>query len=128
MKRLSRDQEKQKDEHVAALEIAAAAVSKAIEEANAVIENQVTSAIGAYNDALANASTFRDEIVGDMELYADDRSEKWHESEAGETYQSWKGEWEGIDFSELDVPDTIDDPSPSHRDDLDALPNEAGGL
>jgi hypothetical protein len=128
MKRLSRDQEKQKDEHVAALEIAAAAVSKAIEEANAVIKNQVTSAIGAYNDALANASLFRNKIVFNMEMYAGDRSEKWHESEAGETYQGWKGEWEGIDFSELDMPDTIDDPSPSHGDDLDALPNEPGAL
>jgi hypothetical protein len=26
------------------------------------------------------------------------------------------------------MPDTIDDPSPSHGDDLDALPNEPGAL
>src|SRR5215469_7379384 len=83
-------------------------VESAVEDAN----TEVTK----YNDALGAAAAFRDEIVGEMDDYMSERSDKWQEGEAGEAYSAWKDEWEGLDLDEIADIDIPDQPEPAHGD------------
>lgn len=51
------------------------------------------------------AREFRDEVVQEMDDYAADRAEKWADSESGQAFESWKGDWEMLDCED---PDPID--------------------
>lgn len=46
-------------------------------------------------------------LVGDMEEYYEDRSEKWQESETGEQYQEWVEAWSNISSELPDVPEEV---------------------
>src|SRR5262249_45903010 len=113
-----------RDEAVKALNEAAEALRNTIAEINAAIEEKVNPAIEAYNEALMAATEFRDEIVSDMETYADERSDKWREGDAGSNYESWKGEWEGIDLGELNAIEEIEEPDLSHAESIEQLPEQ----
>jgi hypothetical protein len=124
MKRLSKAQEAAKAALIEALGKAVTDVNAAVEKVNSEIEATLNPAIEAYNSILADVETFRDEIVGEMETYYDERSDKWREGDAGSNYESWKGDWEGLDISELDAVEVIEEPGMSHGDELEALPTE----
>lgn len=124
MKRLSKQQQQTRSQLIEALRKAQSKLAKAVDDANAIIDNEIAGAVDAYNEALGELSSFRDEIVGEMETYADERSDKWRESEAGSSYEEWKNEWEGLDMDELDQFEPLESPEPSHADDAEALPEE----
>ena len=95
-----------------------------VEAAKANTDQAITllnQSIETYNEALADAALFRDEVVGDMDDYMGERSEKWEESDSGQAYTSWKDEWEGLDLEPIDQIDMIDFNDPSHADELDGL-------
>ena len=95
---------------------------KKLGEARGDLENAVSD----YNQIVADAAAWRDEIVSEMEDYANERSEKWPESDAGQAFESWKQEWESASIEEADVeiPEPVDLDLPCD-DDLDGLPDEA---
>lgn len=135
MKKLSKAQRAERDERVKALndaklevDAAVAAANEKIAEANLAVDD-VNSKIAYYNEAVAAAAEFRDEIVGEMDGYASERSEKWAEGDAGQNYESWKGEWEGIqldEVEELEQIEELEELDVSHADELEALPEEPG--
>lgn len=127
MNRLSKDQNKTRDELIAALNKAADGVREAVNKVNSEIEATLNPAIEKYNGLLADMETFRDEIVADMETYYDERSEKWQEGDAGTNYQDWKGNWEGFDVSEVDMPGLIEEPDMDHASEFEALETEVSG-
>ena len=45
----------------------------------------------AFNDALAAAREFTEEIHSEMETFYNEKSDKWQEGDAGSAYQSWTG-------------------------------------
>jgi hypothetical protein len=94
------------------------------EEAHGVLAD----AIGEYNGTLATVTEWRDGIVQEMRDYQGERSDRWQEGEAGQAYESWIGEWEGLDLSEVEVPDMPDQPEPEHTGEIENLPTEADSM
>ena len=113
MKKLSKDQQKFRDDLVKRLDDALIGVNNAVEKANAAIDE--------YNVIVADVESYRDEIVSEMETYFDERSDKWQEGDAGSAYSEWKGEWENLDCSAIDQ---VDEPDSSLMGELEALPME----
>jgi len=88
----------------------------------------VESAIGDYNESLATVIEWRDGIVQEMSDYQAERSDKWQEGDAGQQYQSWIDEWEGLDLSEVEIPDMPDEPDFEHIDSIEQLPTAADSM
>jgi hypothetical protein len=86
---------------------------------------ELATAIGGYNDSLTAAAGWRDGIVQEMSDYQNERSEKWQEGDAGQAYQAWIDEWEGLDLEEVEMPDMPDAPDFEHIDAIEQLPIEA---
>jgi hypothetical protein len=72
---------------------------------------KVQKAIDALNESIADAESWREAVFTDMEDYASERSEKWHESESGQKFLDWKETFEG-EFQpvEIDLPDDVEMP------------------
>jgi hypothetical protein len=124
MKKLSKDHDARRDEIAAELRLADRAIDEALVEINGLIDEKLTPAIERYNAALTEVETLRDEVVGEMDEYISARSEKWQESDAASNYNDWKGEWENLDTSALDVVEPLESPTTDHADSLDGLPHE----
>jgi hypothetical protein len=121
MKKLNKEQEKTRADLVARLTIAAADIDKKLVAVNAMISDELNSEIEKYNGILGEIESFRDEIVGEMDTYIGERSEKWAESDAGQNYESWKNDWEGYDITELSTIDEIESPETEHGNELEQL-------
>lgn len=62
----------------------------------------MTDAATAYNAARAEVEQFREGIVERMNEYESERSERWQESEAAETFAAWRGQWDQEVGDEVD--------------------------
>lgn len=128
MKKLTKTQEKEKDKHSTDLFDTFSALEMAVDDFNdKVVELRigVEEAATAYNSAVARARDFCSEVMSDMDSYEGARSEKWQESDAGQSFQDWKSEWENVDLEDFEpeFPATIDVPD-NMQEMLDALPTE----
>lgn len=45
------------------------------------------------DDVAGDANDLAEDVYGQLDNYAGDRSERWHESEAGEAFSEWMQEW-----------------------------------
>lgn len=121
MKKLSKDQLKQRDELDSQLIEKGQAVKDAIDEFNTALTEAykaVETAQEEYNAAVEAANEFVTEISGEMETYHGERSDTWQEGDAGQAYQSWIDAWSAeLDPCELEMPSELDEP--------DALPGDA---
>jgi len=77
--------------------------------------DNVSGAIEAYNQALAEAREFCACIAQIAQDKWNDESEKWQESDRAVDAQGWIEEWESADLDDLDEPDF-------HMNVLDKLP------
>lgn len=89
----------------------------------------VRSAVDDYNAIVKQAEEFRDEIINDATMYREDRSEKWHDSDAGSEHQDWVEEWESSEFDpvEIEEPERLDVGDADHATTLEDLPVAVGG-
>ena len=129
MKKLSKDDLKAREEAVKKLTEAFNALSEAVDAYNDNLATEWESVAHAqeqYNDALTQAQEWRDGIVSQMEDYMGERSEKWREGEAAESYEAWKDQYEGVEFTEsnLNQPDDLSIEIENPGDALEGLPNE----
>ena len=62
----------------------------------------LTDAATAYNAAHAAVNDWRQTVVDRMDEYEGERSERWEESEAAETFRSWREQWEQEVGEEVD--------------------------
>ena len=76
----------------------AAKAAHEIDEAMITLNN----AIDAYNAFINRAVERRDEIVSDMEAFADDRSDAWRDGDRGQAYDSWKNEFETFELETVE--------------------------
>jgi uncharacterized protein YukE len=127
MKKLSKRDLERRTEVLAKLQAAEKQIDEAIVVVNSVIDEKVNAAITRYNEAVSELESLRDDIVAEMESYVGDRSEKWQEGDAGQAYEEWKSEWEGLDVSELDMIEALELPDTPHAAELEALPSEPNG-
>ena len=91
MKSLSKQQVTRRNEIAKRCATAFAAVAQAVEE---------------YRKSIVEAQEFCQEVVDDIAAYVDEKSDKWREGERGQAYESWQQDWENVEFSECEPPDT----------------------
>lgn len=108
----------------------AEALSAVEDEHNVLQEamNAYNAKVADYNEALAEANGFVEDIANEIQSYMDDRSEKWHEGDTGEMYATWVDGWTSYAPEDMDEGEMPPLPSPSDGDDLEALaesPDEA---
>ena len=118
MKKLTKTDSATLSDLVVRLELEGKGISDAVEA--------LREKVNAYNDVLAEAREFRDDMVGGMEDYMSERSEKWTEGDAGQAYAQWKDEWEALELDDIDDPEGHDDLA--HRDLLENISLEPGGV
>lgn len=128
MKKLSRQQLQEKEQHVQKIREAKEALEREIGKFNTelgVLRNPVEQALANLNDAVTAANEFRQGIADDQENYYDERSEKWQEGDNGSAYSEWKDSW-GNEFSEVEMefPDELEEPDCDAADDLETMPDE----
>lgn len=131
--KLTKQECKNRDTHVAALQEAAEILQSSVVEFNSEVERaweQVTSALETYNEALSNAREFAEDIANNIESFYDEKSEKWQESDRGSAVRSMQEEWAALDTEEvtLDAPVAVNEPDcichGDHATNLEALPIE----
>ena len=126
MKKLSKTQEKQHEELTAKLAETFDELSVAIAKFNEEISRlygDLQPAVDAYNEAVAAANEFAQEVHFEQEGYYDERSDNWRDGDAGSAYSDWMSEWEvELEPIELDDVPQLDDPS--REDDFGNLPTE----
>lgn len=90
------------------------------------LRGPVEAAIAHYNEVLAKANSFCEQVCMRGEEEYEEKTEKWQESDAGESAQEWLSEWEQIDMDEIEIewPDELDMPDTTHSGELEALPDE----
>ncbi len=133
MRKLNKKQAETFERHRSDIEAVMTELEEAIEvcnEAIAVAVEPVELALLTLNEQLNSFNAWREEIAGDMEMYYDDRSERWQDSDAGNEYSEWTDVWgqpvddeievDNLDELTLDMP-VVEPPSE------DSYPQEAGG-
>jgi seryl-tRNA synthetase len=117
-KPISKEQIERRETYVAQLNDLGRKVQEAANAYNEVMEEM--------NTALENVREWRDDVVGSLEDYIDNKSDKWQESDKGLAWTDLKNEWEGAELDEfelLDVSDIPDDEFGSRIADLQQEPD-----
>ncbi len=103
MKKLNKAQQAEHERIEVALDEARTKVNEArealVQRLKLAIEGwgpALDEAISAWKGLVEDADAFSNDIVEKMDEYAGERSESWSEGEAGSSFESWKGEWEGF--------------------------------
>lgn len=129
--RLSKQQEKQRADHVDALKKAEEAVRGKFAELTAKLADltgPVNDAIRSYNSALSDAEGFARETAEAFRETCDEKSDRWRESEAGQSADSFTQEWEAFEASELEEIEIVEpelSEEPCHAEALGSLPAES---
>lgn len=76
-----------------------------------------------YNAVIQDAANWRDELVGEMDSYIDERSDAWNSGDKGTAYNEWKDAWEGLGLEEfeIDKPSEVELDLPTSGEDLKEL-------
>lgn len=127
MKRLNKIDQMELDRLADELEEARSAVSEAFAAA-VEATGAVNARLAEYNTVLQKAADFRDSVTAEMAGYADEKSQRWQESEAGSEYQEWRAAWENLDVEDVEDMPLPDEPLLEHAEALRDLPDEPGPL
>jgi len=126
VKKLSRDDEAKICELAETLRKEWDAVDETKE---AILEalNRYNEAVLKFNEHVGEARNFVVGLADKAQEYADERSERWQEGDAGSAYMAWIDEMQGLDLEDLEeVP--IENlglaEDPEYADALDELPRE----
>jgi len=128
--RLNKSESAQRVDHVNAVELAGVRLSQAVGAYNEVLtaaKEALLEAQEAYNETLGEAREFVEDIASSRREDYDAKSDRWKEGDNGTAAEAFTDAWEGIDLEPVDfeLPDEIEEPDLAHRDDLEALPEEA---
>ena len=127
--KLDKDGVERREKLVAELREKADKVEDAIAVYNDLVKAarlDVEAALTAYNETLQEVAGFAEDIVSQADQDLSEKSEKWQDSERGQAALAWKEEWDTAMFEQLEIefPDDIEAPEPTHADDLEALATE----
>ena len=78
-----------------------------VEEFNSSNKVALTEIRTKYIDAAKELKQFSLEAISKMEAYSLNRSDKWHDGEAGFRYRQWIEEWEDL-VSDMDDADEVE--------------------
>ncbi len=100
------------------------------EKAKALFDEWVRGDLDKLNEAIEEAREFAEGVVGEIEGYMDERSDKWREGDRGAEYESWKDEWDSFvqdaEAVSVDPPESIDMPDGVEGSRLEELPESPG--
>lgn len=126
MRNLTREQIRRRDELVKRLSEAGEAVKSAVETLNDTVDaawERYQEVVAAYSRAIDEVEDLRDEVHTEMGGYADARSERWHDSDAGARYRAWRDDWSvPFEAPEAIQPDPVRAPDLGAADALRVLP------
>jgi hypothetical protein len=130
MKKLTKEQLKERDGHIDALSEGFAELERAISAFNTAQDaawEAVDVALGEYNEAVTAANAFQSDVAASIEDYVSERSEKWQEGDRADAYDSWKTAWEE-EFEEATVeqPTKLEMPE-DYSEELGMRPEEVEG-
>lgn len=108
MRELSKEDQKEFQERLDAIDEKQKAVESAVEELNDKALAAVNAAIVALNSAMSDIREFRDNIVAQISDYYDERTEKWQEGETGQQFTRWKDAWECEEFDDIEELEPIE--------------------
>lgn len=125
--RLSKEEAKTLSKHSEKLAQLSGQLDVTIVEYNETVtglRSEVEEAVTEYNTALAEAREFCSQIAAQGQEDFSDKSEKWQESDSGQSAEEWISSWEGIDLSDVTIewPDELTNPDPDHAEELTNLP------
>lgn len=95
MKKISKEQEQNRDELLAEYAEATAHLAEIAEKLEGMIDDY-NNAARAINDIVDQMQTVADDIAGEIREYIEERSEKWQESDTGEAYAAWLDQWDSL--------------------------------
>jgi DNA anti-recombination protein RmuC len=121
MKRVTKADSEQLESFARCLREKHEEITAILAEINSTISGELNQKIAEYNGILNDADELRNEIVGRMEDYSGERSEKWSESEAGENYTAWMQEWQDISLEEIEAVDELTLDDFDEADEIEAL-------
>ena len=129
MNKLTKSMLTERDDVCARLRAAFEALEQAVDTYNEAMQNQweaVDAAMNAYNDVAVEATTWQENVASDIQDYIDSRSDKWQESERGQAYLAWQGEYESSDLEDItiDQPDSLELSTGDQAETLEALAEE----
>jgi len=129
MTKLSKNDLERRTALIEQLNAAHAALTEAVNDYNADIEeawSKVDDAQNVYNAALSEAQEWVNDISAQIDDYIGERTDKWREGEKGEAYNNWKSEYDTtLAESDLSQPDELSlDGVENAADTLDQLPTE----
>jgi len=118
MKKFSKADVVKRDGYINKLKSAQADIETAIREVNSVVQE--------YNDTLAEAQGWLEDLGSSIESYMDEKSEKWQEGDAGSAFSEWKDAIENAASELTDLEDAEYDTGPidDHVNTLNDLPEE----
>lgn len=134
MKKISKTDQARIDEALKECEAAATKLNGAVDAFNEVVEQHrgvVEEAVGEYNEKVDNLRAIYEDIHSEADSYMGERSDRWQESDAGQSYQEWIDQLSdpSIEPIEIDLPDPLDYPDiPDFTDDSWLPPSEPGGF
>ena len=116
-----------RDQHCKALQTTFTALEDAIEQYNAAVQaayETLRPHVERYNDAVQDAGEWLADLISTMELYQEERSERWQASAPGVAYEAWLDAYRGADLElvEIEAPADVDLPDHGPQDDLLDLP------
>lgn len=128
--KLSKQERAQRDEHVERLENAWGELEQAISTYNGEAEKlkpPVELAIEKYNEMMAAAKEFAEQVAKRIEEKYDEKSEKWQEGEKGQVAAEFRDAWQHMDMEEIELrwPEEVSIDDPDHAPELAELPTEA---
>lgn len=65
--------------------------------------DELKSLAEKYREKLVEAQVFCQWVADEIEEYVNDKSEAWRESGYGGATDSWREEWENVEFPEVDL-------------------------
>lgn len=80
--------------------------------------------IDAYNEALGAARGFTEDMVSAIDAYMSEKSEKWLDGEAGQSFTEWKSGIESESLDDLEHIEVPDKPEPDDAATLEGLATE----
>jgi len=89
-------------------------------------QSNVKEKLDSLNAKIREAGEWAEGLFSDMQSYYDERSDKWQEGDAGQSYDAWKSEYESLDVDEVDIefPEDLEVPGCDVADNLESLPDE----
>ena len=124
--RLTKTDIARRDELIDSARTARSTLDDAIEAYNSAVAEaytELSAAINAYNEHLEEVNGFAQDIASELRGACDERSEKWADSDAGQTACAFVEAWENFSIDEFseDEPDEVRAPDEDVAEMLEEL-------